>query len=266
MGTRPRGSKKKPERLSSTFETINLEGGKVTASIDYGADYDTNKPYELVIFATPNGASSFSESKLLERQSATLRANHADKNIVIAYVSPNNGKWPNFLSANPLNVNDINNAIRGQVEAATGASPLGISFDAHSGGGSYIFNMINNFSEIPSSVASLNLYDCLYAYNGISHGQKIRNWLINNPSATLANITGTPQIAEKQAMLVSDLTSLGIQFSTLEQNPVSSTITALNGRIKLTTLSYFDHNGTVTRNGFLHAHTGGETPITTRMA
>ena len=234
-------------------------------SLDYGSNFDSNKPHELIIFATPNGASHLSEAKLLQKQAADLRAARPGRNVVIAFVAPQGSKWPNYLSSNPTNTTAIHQAIAARVYQGTHSAPESISLDAHSGGGSYIFNYISNSPEIPSTISSFNLYDCLYAYNGLAHAQKIYNWLRKNPSSHLTNITGTPQIAAKQAQLIADLTSLGLSFSTVEDNSTLTTVTALNGRLKFSSLKTFDHNGTVTRDGFLYAHTDGQTPIKDRF-
>lgn len=246
--------------VSDTYEIMDLEGGKVKVALDYGKNFSINRPHELVIFATPNGATHLSEAKLLENQASVLRnsVGGAGRNIVIAYVSAEGGKWPNYLFSNPTNVARINQRILTRVyEGANHIAPKAISLDAHSGGGSYIFNFIDNSPEIPSSISSLNLYDCLYAYNGMDHAQKIKKWLDRNSAATLTTVTGTPQIIAKQNALISDLQSLGVNFSKSVDNPTYSILSAYDGRIKLTTFKEFDHNGTITRDGLLYAHTNG---------
>ncbi len=201
----------------------------------------------------------------MQRQSAELRASRPGRNIIIAFVAPPGSKWPNYLSSNPTNVTKIHEVIVSRVRTATNSAPQSIALDAHSGGGAYIFNFINYSPEIPSSISSFNLYDCLYAYNGAPHAYKIYNWLRKNPSSNLVNITGTPQIAAKQDQLISDLKGFGVSFTTTEDNSTQTTVSAFNGRIKLTTLKTFDHSGTVTRDGFLYAHTDGQTPIKARF-
>lgn len=81
-------------------------------SLDYGNNFNSSRPHELIIFATPNGANHLSEAKLFTKQAAELRAARPGRNVVIAFVAPQGSKWPNYLSSNPTNVTALSSGHR----------------------------------------------------------------------------------------------------------------------------------------------------------
>lgn len=226
--------------------------------VDYPANYNPNQPTELVIYATPNGANvdhAF-KANLIGSQTSQLRQSEAysGKNLVVAYLSPDTRKWPTYLASVQNGAFPLLNATREHVNSKLNPQSLSLSIEGFSGGGSFAFSLLNNLKELPPDIHQINMYDAIYAYAGIMHAVKIKNWLESNSSNRLVNITGTPQIESKQTAFIEDLSKLGVKFSQSNGPGNTKVISAYNGRLKFTQIEGYSHEGTIKRNGFSYAH------------
>lgn len=253
------GLKKKSENLSiGNLERGLLDQGKVEFMIDYPVSFRPGLPSELIIYATPNGANidHAYNSNLIAGQTAELRQSktYENKNLIVAYISPNNKKWPVYLHESKSSAFNFTNQIRDSVSKKIGANNLNLSIDGFSGGGAFAFNLLNRFAEIPDEINQLTFYDAIYEYNGIMHAMKIKKWLESNSNHRFINITGTPQIEAKQSNMIADLNKLGVKF--IQKNGPGNTtvLSAYDGRLSFTQIEGYSHDGTVKRHGFSSSH------------
>lgn len=236
-----------------------MADGKVQGLINIPENFNSSKPTELVIFATPNNTgpvSSNGTGNLIGAQAQELRASSAynGKNLVIAYLSPANKKWPSFLDQTGLNARSLMDQTISHLKSRLGQDQISISVEGHSGGGAFISNMIDKGASIPNYINKINFYDAIYAYNGINHAQKIKQWLDASPEHRFTNIAATPQIKGPQKQFIADLQSLGVSFEQITEAVHLTTLRAFDGRLKFTTMSEPDHVGAIKRNSFTYAH------------
>ena len=154
-------------------------------------EFDSHKPTLLVIYATPNGntAEQTLGCKLTEgldwhfdiqhvaAQWRVLRDLETSRNVVLACVQANNRSWPTWKGQRPHGPQFIR-----QIVAALAASMptenVHIALTGHSGGGSFIFGLIDAADEIPASVERIAFLDANYGYDTAQrHGEKILKWL-----------------------------------------------------------------------------------------
>ncbi len=268
----PEAQKKSPETVKGGVEKQpDLMNGKVDFYINSPPNFNPALPTELVIYATPNKQDPLTVNgpgNQIGRQADLLRNSRGsqNKNIIIAYVSPLTRDWPNYLNQNASAGNEVFRAVMDRVKSRFQPRQMDVSFDSHSGGGAFAFNVMNSRNEIPPEVKHLDFFDSLYFYQTGGHARMIKEWLDRSPENTFTLVAGTPQINDKQKALISDLEKLGVQFTSTGDQPEFSEQAAYNGRIRIKTLKMFDHGGTVTRNGFAYAHDPQNFDITSRVA
>lgn len=161
--------------------------------------FDSQKPTELVIFATPNGNTA--EQTLgcemaegmdwhfniqhVAAQVRLLRTLQPEKNIVLACVQPDKRSWPAWKRAQEEGPAAIDQIVRSLTEIVPGGIES-IALTGHSGGGSFIFGQIDARDEIPSSINRIVMLDSNYSYdNEDQHGEKLLVWLAGDSSRQL---------------------------------------------------------------------------------
>lgn len=223
--------------------------------IDYPANFDVNKPTEIIFFATPDGATaqdSYANGAKIKAQIDELRTGsvkYHDTNLVLIIAGPDSKKWSTFNASMPNQCLPILNQITDHVKQKLGASVVSISIDSHSGGGLFAMNIMDNTAQIPPEIHSIDFFDSLYWYNGQQHVQKIYNWLQSDSRNQLNLISATSPILKKQQVLISDLQRLGVQFQEEGEGSLYKKISGLNGQIRIKTLDKPSHGGTISWNG-----------------
>ena len=251
------------------------------------ADYDTNRPTRLIIFALPNGntiAQTIGCQQAEGRdwhfyiqhigaQTRYLRQMRTDCNIVVAYIEAGGRSWPTWrrthADSGPKIVALIE-SIRRHVPAAKR-----VSLVAHSGGGSFIFGFINEMDSIPNWIERIVFLDANYAFSDADrHAEKLLEWLQASDDHSLGVICYDDRRIRYKGKLV--LSPRGGTFRktkvmvesfgwylrlTTSRNDERTRWTALDGRLDFTAFENPDdkilHTVLVEKNGFLHAMTFG---------
>lgn len=227
-------------------ERLNIEEGRVKVIIDYPANFDKNKPTEMVFYSTPNGSDaekSYGSGDKLKKQIEALRAEspkYKNKNLVLVVAAPDTKQWQTYT---PNRAPAILAELTDHVKKNTVNKNFEISLDSFSGGGYFQMNLIDNVSEIPSNIHSIDFYDSFYWYKP-QHAKKILNWLKSDRQNRFNLITGTPQIQAKQKLFMQNLEELGVEFIENQGSSYQET-TGLNGQIRLLKLDQVSHGGTV---------------------
>lgn len=173
------------------------EGVRVLANV--AKDYDAKKPTRLVIYATPNGNTI---EWTMGRKNATGQDWHFDiqhvaaqvrrfreltpnENVVFAVTEAEGLSWPAWKKR----TKDGPAKIRTIVETVKGWLPKGdikVTLGCHSGGGSFLFGVIDGGETIPDFVDRIIFLDANYSYSGSDeHDKKLLAWLKGNDERRL---------------------------------------------------------------------------------
>lgn len=164
--------------------------------------FDPERPTRLIVFATPNGNS-------IEQTLGSARGPDTDwhfdiqhvaaqvrrwrevcdsENVVVACIEPAGLSWPAWRRAradSPVRIRRMVDALRNWLPEPRPS----ITLAAHSGGGSFLFGLIDAGDEIPTEIDRIVFLDANYAYaDDLQHGDKLLAWLRANEQRRLAVI------------------------------------------------------------------------------
>jgi hypothetical protein len=164
-----------------------------------GKDYDPKKPTRLILFATPNGNTIewtmgrkhttgqdwHFDIQHVAAQCRRFRELTANENIVFAVTEAEGLSWPAWKKR----TKDGPAKIRTIVEAVKGCLPKGeikVTLACHSGGGSFLFGVIDGGEAIPEFIDRIIFLDANYSYSGPDgHDKKLLAWLKGNDARRL---------------------------------------------------------------------------------
>ncbi len=153
--------------------------------------FDPKKTTRLVIYATPNGNSIEQtlgcarvesldwhfDIQHVAAQVRTLRAGTPDENVVLVCVEADGLSWPAWKRKyrdGPARVLKVVEALRGWVPGGA----VRVALAGHSGGGSFLFGLIDSADAIPEWVDRIVFLDANYSYTDADkHGDKLLAWL-----------------------------------------------------------------------------------------
>ncbi|HND55286.1 MAG TPA: hypothetical protein PLV92_22890, partial [Pirellulaceae bacterium] len=187
--------------VNSTPSEATLGGGREQESARANSPSLTGRT--LVVYATPNGNSI---EQTLGRESAPgldwhfdiqhvaaqirhvrharlARAALLERQIVLAVVESPKLSWPTFVRERA----DSGQIIRELVdELAKQHRADEIVLMAHSGGGAFLFRLIDEHASLPAAYRSFVFLDANYAFNGEKrHGEKLADWLKHDDRRSL---------------------------------------------------------------------------------
>jgi hypothetical protein len=153
-------------------------------------DFNSKRPTVLVIFATPNGntAEQTLGCRLAEgldwhfdiqhvaAQWRLFQKHETGRNTILACVQAKNLSWPTWKSEREHGPAYIQQIVDAMVDAMPG-NEVSIVLTGHSGGGSFIFGLIDASPEIPDYVERIAFLDANYGFDATLHGKKLVNWL-----------------------------------------------------------------------------------------
>jgi hypothetical protein len=165
------------------------EGVRVVASAP--GRLDPAKPTRLVVYATPNGNTIEQtlgcgrapgldwhyDIQHVAAQVRRLREVSPGENIVLACVEADGLSWPAWkrkYQDGPARVGKVVEALRGWVPG--GAARVALA--GHSGGGSFLFGVLDGADAVPSWVDRVVFLDANYSYaDADRHDDKLLAWL-----------------------------------------------------------------------------------------
>lgn len=151
--------------------------------------FNPNLPTEIILYALPNGntieqtiGKELSEGddwhydiQHIGAQTRFLRSIIKDKNIVIAYLETEQKSWPAWKRKHPnypVKLDSLFNYLTGLF---ADYDPT-VVLSGHSGGGSFIFGLLDHRDKIPDLVKRITLIDSNYGYTDL-YGPKLLSWL-----------------------------------------------------------------------------------------
>jgi hypothetical protein len=161
---------------------------------------DKNKSSILVLYLLPNGNSiEWTIGKQINEgddwhyniqhigaQTRRLRELIPEKNIIVAYLENKDKSWPLWRRVNP-NSNYLITALIDSIRLILKEYGDKITLAGHSGGGSFIFGLINAYNQVPSFINRICLLDANYNYNdSLGHTDKLFNWLLSDSQNTIS--------------------------------------------------------------------------------
>jgi hypothetical protein len=165
------------------------EGVRALAQVP--ATFDPMKPIRLVIYATPNGNTIEQtlgcetadglgwhfDIQHVAAQVRKLRVVSPNENVVLVCVEADGLSWPAWKRKHkdgPARVQKVVETIRGWVPGDT----VRVSLAGHSGGGSFLFGVLDGADAIPDAVDRIVFLDANYSYSDADkHGDKLLAWL-----------------------------------------------------------------------------------------
>jgi hypothetical protein len=163
----------------------------VTATIVAPARLDVSRPVDLILYALPNGNTTAQtmgrtlapgmdwhfDIQHIAAQTRALRARGMTQ-AVVAYLEADTKSWPEWRRRQGYPI--ANAKIPGIVDsivAAIGRPPhLSITLTGHSGGGSFMFGLIEASASLPSAIDRVAFLDANYNFEP-AHGDKLTEWL-----------------------------------------------------------------------------------------
>lgn len=189
--------------VGERIRVLDLYPG-VTATIVEPGKTDPGKPAALILYALPNGNSTAEtmgrivpehdsagwrhDIQHIAAQTRALRATGRDglQQATVAYLEADGRSWPAWRQR--MGHGRANERILGIVEqlrsAAGGSSHLDLTLTGHSGGGSFIFGLIDARNEVPDWVNRIAFLDANYSFEP-RHGDRIAAWLERDAQHTL---------------------------------------------------------------------------------
>lgn len=163
----------------------------VTATIVAPARIDLSRPIELILYALPNGNTTAQtmgrrmqpgidwhfDIQHIAAQTRALRERGIPQAIV-AYLEADSRSWPEWRRRQGYDV--ANAKIPGIVDSIVSAigrpRELSITLTGHSGGGSFMFGLIEGAATLPAIIDRIAFLDANYNFEP-SHGDKLADWL-----------------------------------------------------------------------------------------
>jgi len=166
------------------------------------ADSDPGKPTRLLLYALPNGNTieqTFGRRlkegvdwhygiQHIGAQTRRLRETVRDWNIVVAYLEAPSLSWPHWTKTREGSAAIILRIVD-SLRARVRGMPVTVTLSGHSGGGSFIFGMLDAMDDIPLWVDRISFLDSNYGYDSeAGYRGKLVRWLRKDPSHVLSVI------------------------------------------------------------------------------
>jgi hypothetical protein len=171
----------------------------VTATVVAPAALDITRPIELILYALPNGNTTAQtmgrrlapgmdwhfDIQHIAAQTRALRERGIPQ-AVVAYLEADTRSWPEWRRR--LGYPVANARIPGIVDSIIAAlgrpNRLAITLTGHSGGGSFMFGLIEASASLPANIERIAFLDANYNFEP-SHGDKLAEWLRRDPRNVL---------------------------------------------------------------------------------
>ncbi len=151
---------------------------------------DAGRAWLLVVYATPNGSTA--EETLgrrarnadewhfdIQHAKAQMRAYaklHPNRNVALAVVQAPGKSWPAWRSGDPGKAAAIREML--EAERAQVSPAAAVALTCHSGGGAFVWGVLDAYDALPDWLERIALLDANYSYSDAAgHGDKMLKWL-----------------------------------------------------------------------------------------
>lgn len=162
------------------------------------APADKHLPPRVMIFALPNGNTleqtlGCAKAEGLDwhydiqhvlAQTRLLRKLTPEESLTLVCAEAGGLSWPTWRGSR-ADGNARIGAFADQWRREYGGDDARVTLTGHSGGGSFIFGVIEAFDEIPAWIDRIAILDANYAFDAAKHGGKLVRWLRGDDSRRL---------------------------------------------------------------------------------
>ena len=153
---------------------------------------DSTRPTRLILYALPNGNTTTQTiGKVLlpgddwhyaiqhiGAQTRRLREILVGENVIVAYLEAEKRSWPRWRQDNLQTSSPRIVALVHGLRGLCGELSPTVTLSGHSGGGSFLFGLLNGVDRIPQWVDRIAFLDANYSYDeNDRHGAKLAAWL-----------------------------------------------------------------------------------------
>ncbi len=161
-------------------------------------DADATKPTRVLVYALPNGNTieqtlGCKVAKGLDwhydiqhvaAQVRLLRELNPDERLVLVCAEAGKLSWPSWRSSHK-NANELIGKFLDDWRAKFGGAEAKVTLTGHSGGGGFIFGVIESADDIPAYIERIAILDANYNFDSAKHAGKLLRWLNGDPSRRL---------------------------------------------------------------------------------
>lgn len=185
-----------PVSFKETNTILNLAPDvRVAINSPAATAFNTNRPVRLVLYALANGSTIEQtigrqrrlnddprfDGQHIGAQTRWLRERTRDANLVVAYLECGSKSWPAWRRQHDPDDRHIP-ALVDRLRRHFAPSDVKLVLTGHSGGGSFIFGLLNGEDFIPDQVERIAWLDSNYAYDAAKgHADKLVRWLAASP-------------------------------------------------------------------------------------
>lgn len=177
-------------------------GVNVSINAPAAAQFRPDRPIRLIFYTLPNGNTTAQTvgRKMAEgldwhfdiqhigAQTRLLRSIVQDANIVVVYLEADGRSWPAWKQKHADHrepIKKVLDSVRDRFKPYRHTLEL----SGHSGGGSFIFGLIDAADQIPADISRISFLDSNYGYSDAAgHGDKLVAWLKSDPHRVLSVI------------------------------------------------------------------------------
>jgi hypothetical protein len=182
-------------RFATVEPQVRIYANQPAASTAPG---DKRTPSRVMIFALPNGNTleqtlGCAKAEGLDwhydiqhvlAQTRLLRTLTPEEPLTLVCAEAGGLSWPTWRGSR-ADGNARIGAFADQWRREYGGGDARVTLTGHSGGGSFIFGVIEAFDEIPAWIDRMAILDANYAFDAAKHGEKLVRWLQGDESRRL---------------------------------------------------------------------------------
>ncbi len=164
--------------------------------------FNLDLPVRIIFYTLPNGNTTAQtigrkmapgvdwhyDIQHIGAQTRVLRHGIPDENIVVVYLEADGRSWPSWKQKHADHgqiIRRVFESVRGRFEGRRCVFEL----SGHSGGGSFVFGLIDSSPRIPGDIRRISFLDSNYGYSDAAgHGDKLVEWLKGKPDRVLSVI------------------------------------------------------------------------------
>jgi hypothetical protein len=162
------------------------------------SDAAADKPTRVLVYALPNGNTieqtlGCKMAKGLDwhydiqhvaAQVRLLRELNPDERLVLVCAEAGKLSWPSWRGSHK-NANELIGKFLDDWRTKFGDADAKVTLTGHSGGGGFIFGVIEYADDIPAYIDRIAILDANYNFDAAKHAGKLLRWLNGNPSRRL---------------------------------------------------------------------------------
>ncbi|HEX2475788.1 MAG TPA: hypothetical protein VHK01_13640 [Lacipirellulaceae bacterium] len=182
-----------------SFYSVTFEPAvRIYINAPLGQTDEPPRATRIVVYALPNGntieqtlgctlANGMDwhyDIQHIAAQVRLLRSLLPEERIVLICAEAGGLSWPKFRSSHPK-ANETIAEMVDEWQRRFGSDRAKITLTGHSGGGSFMFGVIEAVDEIPAAIDRIAFLDANYAFEAARHTEKLQRWIAGDAARRL---------------------------------------------------------------------------------